>query len=246
MRHYSYVRLTSTYIDYLLSFALRSGLLVLLCGVVVLCGCSGDTGAEHGHSHDPSGASEPRSAESFSLPDGIDASTYVLADGPDGAQNVIAARQSVGDDEDVVIVGRIGGREKPWVEGQAAFSIVDPSLKACSDIPGDNCPMPWDYCCETDKLPSSTAFVKVVDEKGDVVKADARALLGVKELSTVVVKGKAERDDAGNLTVLASGVYVSEESRDESEESRDESEESRDESEESRDESEESRDGSLE
>jgi hypothetical protein len=32
--------------------------------------------------------------------------------------------------------------------------------------------------------------------------------LGAKELSTVVVKGKAKRDDAGNLTVLASGVYV--------------------------------------
>ena len=28
------------------------------------------------------------------------------------------------------------------------------------------------------------------------------------ELATVVVKGTAQRDDAGNLTVLASGVYV--------------------------------------
>lgn len=40
------------------------------------------------------------------------------------------------------------------------------------------------------------------------MKADARELLKVKELSTVVVKGKAQRDDAGNLTVIASGVYV--------------------------------------
>jgi hypothetical protein len=30
----------------------------------------------------------------------------------------------------------------------------------------------------------------------------------VKELSTVVIKGKAQRDDAGNLTVLANGVFV--------------------------------------
>jgi hypothetical protein len=36
---------------------------------------------------------------------------------------------------------------------------------------------------------------------------DARELLGVKELQTVVVKGKAKRDEQGNLTVLASGVY---------------------------------------
>jgi len=40
------------------------------------------------------------------------------------------------------------------------------------------------------------------------VKADARELLNVKEMSTVVVKGKAQRDEAGNLTILASGVYV--------------------------------------
>ena len=42
----------------------------------------------------------------------------------------------------------------------------------------------------------------------NLVKADAKQLLGVKELSTVVVQGKAARDEAGNLTVLASGVFV--------------------------------------
>ena len=68
--------------------------------------------------------------------------------------------------------------------------------------------MPWDYCCETPKLKTSTALVKVVDDGGDVVKADAKQLLGVRELSTVVVKGKAQRDDAGNLTVLATTIFV--------------------------------------
>jgi hypothetical protein len=105
-------------------------------------------------------------------------------------------------------VGRIGGDENPWIDGRAAFSIVDGSLKACSDIPGDKCEKPWDYCCETHKLPTSTALIKVVDEDGSLVKVDAKVLLGLKELSTVVVKGKAKRDDAGNLTVLATGVYV--------------------------------------
>ena len=40
------------------------------------------------------------------------------------------------------------------------------------------------------------------------MKKDARELLKVKELSTVVIKGKAKRDADGNLTVLANGVYV--------------------------------------
>ena len=50
--------------------------------------------------------------------------------------------------------------------------------------------------------------IKVVDEAGELVKHDAKGLLSVKELSTVVVEGKAQRDAAGNLTVLASGVFV--------------------------------------
>jgi hypothetical protein len=41
-----------------------------------------------------------------------------------------------------------------------------------------------------------------------VVKADARSLFDLKELSTVVIKGTAKRDEAGNLTVLASGLFV--------------------------------------
>ena len=48
----------------------------------------------------------------------------------------------------------------------------------------------------------------MVDNKGDAVRTPARELLGVKESQTVVVRGKAKRDDKGNLTVLATGVYV--------------------------------------
>jgi hypothetical protein len=85
---------------------------------------------------------------------------------------------------------------------------VDGSLKACSDIPGDTCEKPWDYCCETHKLANATALVKVLDDQGDIVKAGARSLLNVQELSTVIVQGTAKRDDSGNLTVLANGVFV--------------------------------------
>ena len=50
--------------------------------------------------------------------------------------------------------------------------------------------------------------MKFVDEQGKTLPTDARQLLGLKELQTVVIQGKAKRDDAGNLTVLASGLYV--------------------------------------
>ena len=61
------------------------------------------------------------------------------------------------------------------------------------------------------KLPTAMALVKFVDDSGSIVKADAKELLGVKELSTIVVKGEAKRDEAGNLTILASGVFVKQE-----------------------------------
>lgn len=140
----------------------------------------------------------------------VDAARFLLSAEPEGAQDVIRVRESAKNEDDVVIVGRIGGSAVPWVEGRGAFSIVDPSLLACSDREGDNCTQPWDYCCDTDKLPTSTALIKFVDEDGMLVHADAREFLNVKELQTVVVRGKAQRDDAGNLTVFANGLYVRE------------------------------------
>ena len=132
----------------------------------------------------------------------------ILAAMPENHQTVIAAREAVKDGDEIAVLGRIGGSVDPWVSGRAAFQIVDPTLVPCNEKPGDSCTTPWDYCCDTDKLPKSMATVKFVDEAGKTIDTDARQLLGLKELTRVVVKGKAQRDEAGNLTVLASGVYV--------------------------------------
>ncbi len=148
------------------------------------------------------GRAAPRSSEPP-----VVGSKFLLQEEPSGADDVIAVRNAAANGDEVLVVGRIGGGN-PWIEDRAAFSIVDTSLKACSDIPGDACQTPWDYCCETDKLPTSTALVKIVDENDELIGIDARGLLNVQELSTVVVQGKAQRDDAGNLTVLTRRVYV--------------------------------------
>jgi hypothetical protein len=133
---------------------------------------------------------------------------YRLSAEPAAAQSVKAARESAKDEEHVTVVGRIGGDANPWVEGQAAFMLVDSSLKACNEKDDDACSTPWDFCCDADLLPESKAMVKIVGEDGRPVQTDARQLLGVKELQTVVVHGRAKRDESGNLTVLADGVYV--------------------------------------
>lgn len=131
---------------------------------------------------------------------------FRLTKEPNGAKGVKAARAYAKNDEEVTLVGRIGGDVNPWVEGQAAFMLVDSALKPCPAEEG--CPTPWDYCCDTDLLPASKAMVKVVDGSGKTVATDARKLLGIKELQTVVIRGRAKRDETGNLTVLADGIYV--------------------------------------
>jgi hypothetical protein len=133
---------------------------------------------------------------------------YLLGEEPPGAMTVLAARKECKDGDDVVVMGRIGGEVKPWIEGRAGFWIVDGSLKSC-DQNNESCPTPWDYChMPKEELRPNLATVKVVDEQGRTVPVDARKLLGVKELQTVVVKGRAKRDDQGNLTILTTGLYM--------------------------------------
>jgi hypothetical protein len=133
---------------------------------------------------------------------------YILKEEPKESVGVLQAREKAKDKDDVVVIGRIGGRINPWVKGAAAFSIVDTSLKACNERPGDTCPTPWDFCCEVD-LGKSTVLVTLLDEKtGQTLKQDAREALKLKELQTVVVQGKARRDSKGNISIAASHLFV--------------------------------------
>ncbi|MEJ7590515.1 MAG: hypothetical protein WKF77_03140 [Planctomycetaceae bacterium] len=137
---------------------------------------------------------------------GSESSQYLAVFEPEGALPVGKARESVKDDEAVTLVGVIGGSSKPFVDGLAAFTIVDPKVPYCAADEG--CPTPWDYCCTQDQVKGNIATVKIVDDTGKPVAADARKMLNVKELSTVVVQGTARVDDQGNLTVAASQVFV--------------------------------------
>ena len=161
------------------------GMLVLVAGLAAGCSQPSQTSPT-----DAVKASEP---------------AYLLTEKPAGAQGVAAARRSEAQGE-VAVEGLIGGSEKPFVEGVAAFTIVDPAVPHCGA--GEGCPTPWDYCCNTDQLKDNTAMVKIVGANGKTVSKDARELLGVQELSKVIVHGKARQDEEGNLTVLADKVYV--------------------------------------
>jgi hypothetical protein len=57
-------------------------------------------------------------------------------------------------------------------------------------------------------MQTHSVTVKFADEKGSVVPVDARKLFDLKPLQTVVVKGRLQKDKAGNTTVIAEKMHV--------------------------------------
>lgn len=133
---------------------------LVLSGIVALCiGCNS--------ADSPQAASQP-SAET---------AQYFLAEEPAEPKSVAEVKESAEDGDEVTLIGRIGGSTSPFVSGRASFTVVDTSLVPCSEKEGDSCPTPWDYCCDTDRLPANTAVVKVVDEDGKTLPLDAKEQL---------------------------------------------------------------------
>ena len=141
-------------------------------------------------------------------PAAIDGTKFLLAEEPDDAIGVIEARESAKDGESVVVVGRIGGAVNPWVEGRAAFTLIDASKLIVADgAESGEAEICLDDCCAEERA-GCTTLVKVIDADGKLVPADARKLLGISDSDMIVVSGKVSKDETGNFAILASGVHV--------------------------------------
>lgn len=153
------------------------------------------------------GSSEANVMESV-VTHSVDGSKYLLSEEPEGAMGVIAARESAEDGKPLVLVGRVGGATNPWVEGRAAFMLLDPSLTVVAEGEplgeGEIC---MAECCATERV-ASTALVKVVDAERKLVPIDARQLLGLQESDLVVVQGYAQKTGDTSFVLLANGVYI--------------------------------------
>ena len=154
------------------------------------------------------GASPASSSQPTNVAANIDASQFTLAEEPDGPVGVIDARESAEDGAPLVLVGRIGGSAKPWIDGRAAFTLLDASMNVVAEgedsTEGEIC---MGDCCATERL-NCTTLVKVIDQQGRLVPVDSRELLGLKEADMVVVQGTAKKDENGNFVMLARGVFI--------------------------------------
>jgi hypothetical protein len=138
----------------------------------------------------------------------IDGSRYLLSEEPDDAIGVIEARESAADGDAITVVGRIGGTTSPWVNGRAAFTLLDASLVLVADGAdsgeGEIC---TGDCCAAERA-HATMLVKILEERGRVLQIDSRRLLGLAENDMVVVRGKATKDKSGNVSLIADAVFI--------------------------------------
>jgi hypothetical protein len=156
------------------------------CALLLLAAC----GAE----------ADPPRAAAAGLP-----AHYRLARPPAAARDVIDVHAHAVQDEVVEVRGVAGG----FVDGLAAFTLVDASLPDCRNgRPDSPCGTPWDYCC-TDPQELAVASVTVeLREGGRVLRKDLRGCDGLDHLVPVAVRGRVERDAAGNVIVVAEGLAV--------------------------------------
>jgi hypothetical protein len=138
-------------------------------------------------------------------------SSLITPTEPGPAIAVVEARQDPTPGKEITVTGRIMGAMEVLADNRAILTLADPSkLTACSDIPGDSCETPWDNCCDDkDLVKQSILSIQAVDESGKILTTGFRGLGGIKELSTITVKGTiAPGSNKDVLMVNASLIYV--------------------------------------
>lgn len=127
---------------------------------------------------------------------------YLMSSAPASSIGVLDLKEKGKSGEQVAVTGRIGGGVKPWIEGRAAFLLVDHTAPWPSAECGPDCP----HCAQ--ELAAASMVVKFVDDQGKTIAIDSRQLLGVKDEDEVVVNGVASRDEKGNVALMASSIFI--------------------------------------
>ena len=109
---------------------------------------------------------------------------------PESAIPVIAAKEYNQPGKELFIKGVIGGRVVPFSANRASFILCDESIKTCDKIPGDDCPTPWDACCEDrKKLLQGSLSIQVLDKNNSLIHGNLNGVGGLNPGSKVKLLG---------------------------------------------------------
>ena len=151
------------------------------------------------------GSTAAAPGKAAALPPGL-----FVARAPARARAVAEVKADANAPSEVVVRGRIGGRREPFVGGAAVFLLADSRLTPCNELHGDNCPTPWDYCCEPrESLAAKTATIQVVGDDGKPLRVNLNGTQGLEPLAELTIAGEiVPRGDTGTLMINAKRIYV--------------------------------------
>ena len=135
----------------------------------------------------------------------------VLKEEPAEAVDIADLRTSAKPGDEVTFAGKVIGSMNVFMDGRAVMILGDPKkLTSCDLNPDDQCETPWDVCCDDPEvIKDSIVTVQAVDDAGKPVKEGFKGLAGMKELSSVVIKGEvADGSTDANMVVNATGIFV--------------------------------------
>jgi hypothetical protein len=138
---------------------------------------------------------------------------YLLEEKPADAMPVAEAFANPEPGTQVTVTGEVMGRLEPFVDNRAMLVLGDPNiLTTCNLMEGDQCTTPWDACCDTQEdKKKATATIQIVDNNQRPLQEGLKGLGGMKELTTLTVKGTvAEGSNSENLLINATGIHVGE------------------------------------
>ena len=106
------------------------------------------------------------------------------------ASSILDTKKNKLTNKTILLSGYIGGRREPFTKGRASFVVIDNSIKKCDEIKGDNCPTPWDACCEDRRtILSSTLTVQIIDENSSLLKGTLKDVDGLQPGKRIKVLG---------------------------------------------------------
>lgn len=113
--------------------------------------------------------------------------------------------------ETVTFSGQIIGKKFIFIDDLAVMTMGDPTkMTPCNLRPGDECPFPWDVCCDDHEVvKANIVTVQILDESGNPIKAGIKGLSGIKEMSSLIVTGEIDKSSNDkNMIVNATGIFV--------------------------------------
>ena len=133
--------------------------------------------------------------------------TFKQADPGPGVS--VKKAKEMGSGEEVVVQGRVSN----MVKGLNAYNLVDEELYYCGKGGAeDQCKTPWDYCCvDAGERAAATISVEVRSPDGKILPVGPGHVgPPLRLLDLVSVKGKIEKDEHGNVTLVETSRFIRE------------------------------------